>query len=236
MGDVDGEPDESPREVFVAGFRITRTEVTNRMFADFVERTGHQTDPEATELGHVWDGRWRRVAGADWRHPQGPSSGVEGLDDHPVVQVSARDAEAYCAHLGLRLPTEAEWELAARGGDGRRYPWGDAPPDRAGPKRANLGALECCAPDAHDGYALTAPVGLFPAGASPFGLLDMAGNVWEWTGSEFPGRPGLIALRGGGWGNDAYGVRSSYRHSNPPDIGLDMVGFRCAVDVVDSSR
>lgn len=229
MGDPKGEPDEAPKAVGVAPFRLMRHEVTNRQFAAFVEASGHVTDPERHGFGWVWPGRWTRVEGADWHHPSGRASGIEGRGDHPVVQVSARDAAAFCAHHGWRLPTEAEWELAARGTDGRRYPWGDAPPEQPS-RRANFGSVACCAADAGDGFLRTAPVGSFEGGASPFGLLDMAGNVWEWTADEFPGRPGMISIRGGGWGNNAFGLRATYRHWNPPDIGLDMVGFRCAGD------
>ncbi len=145
--------------------------------------------------------------------------------------MSARDAAAYCAWKGLRLPGGTEWEFAARGTDGRRYPWGNVRPGAHAKRRANFGTVKCCAPDAADGFERTAPVGIFPAGASPFGLLDMAGNVWEWTASRFPGRPEMVTLRGGGWGNNPYCLRVSYRHGNPPDIGLDMVGFRCAEDI-----
>ena len=226
MGDAEGDANEAPSQETVAPFRIMRLEVANRQFAAFVAATGHPTDAEVTGAGYVWDGRWRLVPGADWRHPQGPASSIVAKDDHPVVQVSARDAAAFCAWRGLRLPAEAEWEFAARGTDGRRYPWGMEPPGAGG--RANSGTVECCAADAADGYSRTAPVGSFPAGASPFAILDMAGNVWEWTASPFPGKPGLISLRGGGWGNDPYCLRAAYRHGNPPDIALDMVGFRCA--------
>ncbi|MFQ5773558.1 MAG: formylglycine-generating enzyme family protein [Kiloniellaceae bacterium] len=230
MGDSQGEPDETPTRVEVAPFRLMRHEVTNAQFAAFVAASGRRTDPERSGFGYVWTGRWRRVAGADWRHPEGPDGGIADKAGHPVVQVSARDAAAFCAFYGLRLPSEAEWEFAARGADGRRYPWGDAPPEDEGPRRANFGTVACCAPDAADGYATTAPVGSFPSGASPFGVLDMAGNVWEWTADRFPGRPDEVALRGGGWGNNPYCLRAAYRHGNPPDIGLDMVGFRCAAD------
>ena len=168
------------------------------------------------------------MRGANWKRPQGAKRGRTAPDSHPVVQVSARDAAAYCAWRGLRLPTEREWEFAARGTDGRRYPWGDQPPGEGGSRRANYGAENCCAADASDGFLRTAPVGSFPVGRSPFGLEDMAGNVWEWTSSAYADSGGEVALRGGGWGNDPYGLRSSYRHGNPPDIGLDMVGFRCA--------
>jgi formylglycine-generating enzyme required for sulfatase activity len=230
QGDPEGAPDEVLRDVAVAAFRMMRREVTNAMFARFVAATGHLSDSERKGWGWVWRGRWRRVPGADWRHPAGPESMIEGLAEHPVVQVSQRDAAAFCAWAGLRLPGDAEWEYAARGTDRRRYPWGDQPPAQAGTRRANFGTVACCAPDESDGYARTAPVGRYPAGASPFGLLDMAGNVWEWTSEEHPAEPGAFAIRGGGWGNNPYCLRVSYRHANPPDIGLDMVGFRCAGD------
>jgi formylglycine-generating enzyme required for sulfatase activity len=230
MGDLEGEPDEAPREVDVAPFRVMRYEVTNQQFAAFIAATGHVTDTERSGFGYVWNGRWRRVSGADWRHPFGIDSSIAGRADHPVVQVSARDAAAFCRFHGLRLPSEREWEFAARGIDGRRFPWGNEPPGQPS-SRANFGTLKCCAPDAADGYLRTAPVGSFAAGRSPAGLLDMAGNVWEWTSSPFPGRPDQVVLRGGGWGNNPYCLRTSYRHGNPPDIGLDMVGFRCAADL-----
>ncbi len=228
MGAADGEPDERPQEVATGPFQMMQREVTNALFAAFVSDSGHVTDPERRGFGYVWDGRWRREAGATWQHPQGPEDNITGKDQHPVVQVSQRDAAAYCRWYGLRLPSELEWEFAARGLDGRRYPWGDQPPEQAGLRRANYGTTRCCAPEESDGYRTTAPVGSFGNGASPFGLLDMAGNVWEWTNSRFPGRPDQVVLRGGGWGNNPYCLRVSYRHGNPPDIGLDMVGFRCA--------
>lgn len=229
MGDSEGDANEAPRPVTVAPFRIARHEVTNTEFEAFVAATGYLSDPERAGQGYVWTDRWRLVPGADWRHPHGPGTTIQE-SSHPVAQVSRRDAAAYCRWRGLRLPREDEWEFAARGIDGRRYPWGNER-RRQGPEaRANFGAVACCAPDARDGYRTIAPVGRFPTGASPFGVLDMAGNVWEWTSSDFPGRAGFVALRGGGWGNNPYCLRASYRHANPPDIGLDMVGFRCAGD------
>ncbi len=230
MGDPQGEPDEAPRWVTVAPFRIMRHEVTNAQYAAFVAESGHLSDPERAGTGYVWTDRWRPKAGADWAHPVGPGDSIAAKAEHPVVQVSARDAAAFCAHHGLRLPNETEWEFAARGTDGRRYPWGDTPPAQGAQSRANFGTLACCAPEAADGFLTTAPVGRYPAGASPFGLLDMAGNVWEWTASRFPGRPHEVVLRGGGWGNNPYCLRAAYRHGNPADIGLNMVGFRCAAD------
>ncbi|MEM7025313.1 MAG: SUMF1/EgtB/PvdO family nonheme iron enzyme [Pseudomonadota bacterium] len=227
MGDPLGEPDEAPVEVEVAPYRLMRLEVTNRQFADFVAVSGHVTDAERHGFGWTWSGRWQRHADADWRKPFAGSAGQDG-PDHPVVQVSANDAAAFCAFYGWRLPTEQEWEFAARGTDGRRYPWGNVDPEAG--QHANFGTVACCAPDATDGHLRTAPVGSFPSGVTPFGLLDMAGNVWEWTSTPHFSRPDWVSLRGGGWGNNPWCLRTTYRHGNPRDIGLDMVGFRCAAD------
>jgi formylglycine-generating enzyme required for sulfatase activity len=234
MGDPDGEPDEVRRKVGIEPFALMRYEVTNQAFAEFVRDTGHVTDAEQNGQGYVWTGSWRLLDGADWRRPFGPVTSAGGVDDHPVVQVSAADAAAFCAFHGWRLPSEAEWEYAARAGDGRRYPWGEQAPDQPGQQpRANFGTVDCCAADDADGSLKTAPIGSFPAGAGPFGHHDLAGNVWEWTSSRFPGRPDQVILKGGGWGNNPYCLRASYRHGNPPDIGLDMVGFRCARSEVE---
>ena len=230
MGDSAGEPDEAPRTVAVGRFRLMRHEVTNDQFAAFVAAAGHRTDPERTGAGWGWTRGWVLVDGADWRRPFGPDSGIAGRGDHPVVQISARDAAAFCTFHGLRLPTEAEWEFAARGTEWRRFPWGDAGPAAGGRRRANFGTISCCAPDGSDGFVKTAPVGRFSEGASPFGALDMAGNVWDWTASRVAGDAERVILKGGGWGNNPYCLRIGYRHTNPPDIGLDMVGFRCAGD------
>jgi iron(II)-dependent oxidoreductase len=231
LGDATGDANEIQRLVQVAAFRIMRNEVTNTQFDAFVMTTGYRTDAESGNRAFVWTDRWRISAGADRRHPHGTESSIDGKAAHPAVQVSARDADAFCAHYGMRLPSEDEWEYAARGTDGRRFPWGNEPPRTEGKMYANFGTIACCAADGSDGHLRTAPVASYPDGASPFGLQDMAGNVWEWTSSRFPGRPFERVLRGGGWGNDPYCLRAAYRHGNPPEISLDMVGFRCAGDM-----
>ena len=230
LGDAQGDANEIVRSVQIPTFRMMRTEVTNRQFARFFAATGYRTTVEFGGKGHVWWTRWERKPAVNWRRPQGSGSNLDGLADHPVVQVSAKDAEAFCRHYGMRLPSEDEWEYAARGAQGFRYPWGDSLNATALLGLANAGTYACCAASDADGYLRTAPVGSFSRGRSPFGLDDMAGNVWEWTSSPFPGSPGERVIRGGGWGNNPYCLRAAYRHGNPPDIGLDMVGFRCAAD------
>jgi formylglycine-generating enzyme len=214
----------------VAAFALMRTEVTNAQFAAFVAATGYVTDPERDGVGHVWLGHWALVRRADWRHPHGPRSSIEGLGDHPVVMVSAHDAAAFCAHHGLRLPSDAEWTVAVRGSDNRRYLWGDRPPRAPWIHRlGNLGRLRpCCAPDDRDGYDQTAPVGSYPEGAGPFGHLDLLGNVWEWTSTPARDAGGKQVIRGSGWGNSDTALAVTLRHANPHRRGLNMVGVRCA--------
>jgi len=244
MGSENGDSPEQPvHKVVVSEFAIDRHEVTNASFAYFTTTTGHVTDAEKSGRAWHWDGRWHRVDRTDWQHPRGPGSSIEGLEAHPVVQVSWYDATAYCEWRGKRLPTEAEWERAARGEGGRVYAWGSQPPNRGSQRQASYGSDTCCAADEHDGYLYTAPVGSFPAGASPFGVEDMTGNVWEWVTDGYD--PNYYSrsppmdpvnsdsadekvIRGGGWGNNPEGLRASLRHANPPHYALSMVGFRCA--------
>ena len=228
IGDPGGESDETPRWVQVDRVLMMRTEVTIRQFAAFILDAGYITDPERLGYGLVWRRGWERQSGATWREPLGPGSGMGGFLNHPVTQVSQRDAANFCYWAQLRLPRDIEWEYAARGSqDQRRFPWGDSLPE---PAFGNFGALECCTPDVSDGYLGTAPVGIYPLGASPLGLLDMAGNVWEWTATPYPGATNHAVIRGGGWGNNPYQQRVSYRQGASARIGMDMVGFRCAGD------
>ena len=211
MGSDRHYPEEAPvHRVTVDGFWIDRTPVTNRQFRDFVRATGHVTfaekRPDAKDypgtLPHMlyagslvfsppnhpvdlrnWSQWWTLVKGADWRHPNGPKSNIHGLDNHPVVHVTYADALAFAHWAGKDLPTEAEWEFAARGGlDGAEFAWGDAlTPD--GRQLANTwqGAFPF-QNLAQDGFERTSPVTAFPPNG--YGLYDMIGNVWEWT-SDF---------------------------------------------------
>jgi len=208
MGSDDFYPEEKPaRRVSVSGFRIDRHAVTNRQFAQFVAATGYVTvaerplDPsrypgvpgEALLPGSLvfsprrpaggWSGPadwWDYVAGASWRHPFGPDSSTVGLEDHPVVHVACEDAESYARWAGKDLPTEAEWEYAARGGlDGMPYVWGrEFMP--GGRRMANTWAGDFPFPAPNTvGAGRSTPVGSFPPNG--YGLYDMVGNVWQWT-------------------------------------------------------
>lgn len=236
---------ESPvHEVCLDGYWVYLTEVTVDQFRAFADATGYLSTAErlgyATVYTQLEDGDydWNKTEGANWRYPRGPDhSAAPG--NHPVDQVTLRDAEAYCDWAGWRVPTEAEWEHAARGPANGLYPWGNALPSGS---LLNLCDTNCPGLDEEsphdDGYARAAPV----ASYSPnfYGLYDMAGNVWEWVSdwySEYtsgrqvnPTGPALGTerlTRGGSWGYGEGGARSTYRH-RLRDEPIETVGFRCA--------
>ena len=241
MGSPRGEDNERPvHTVTLDAFWIDRMEVSVAQFRLFVEATDRRTDAERSGYGWAQVGmEWRQVRDADWMHPDGPDS--EADDSHPVVHVSWNDAAAYCEWAGARLPTEAEWEYAARGPQGFVYPWGD---EFEG-SRLNYCDANCEVDwdlSADDGYERVAPVGSYPAGASWVGALDLAGNVWEWTADwygAYTGDPQVNptgpesgdrrVLRGGAWSNERWLVRSSYRDQLAPGVSSAIRGFRCAM-------
>ncbi len=224
---------EGPRHrVWLDAYYIDRYEVTNALFERFVRSTNHRTTAERE--GHGWarqykDQRWQwiKLDGVDFRQPGGP--GTSNDPSHPAVMVSWNDADAYCRWAGKRLPSEAEWEKAARGADGRRYPWGDAWDGSRANAEMKVGS--------------TSPVGRFPGGASPYDVHDLTGNVTEWiadwhdesyyqrspernprgpeTGTE-------RGLRGGAWTKLPIFVRATFRDSSTPTDRNNLIGFRCA--------
>jgi formylglycine-generating enzyme required for sulfatase activity len=259
---IDGEG--PAHRVELSPFAISRFAVTNAQFAAFAEATGYRTEAERYGASFVFFGFlpgggdparavpaapwWQEVEGADWAHPEGPGSGWEERGNHPVVHVSWEDALAFCAWTGTRLPSEAEWEYAARGGlEGCRFPWGEEL-EPGGEHRMNVwqGTFpsENTAADGHRG---TAPVSAFrPNG---FGLYNMTGNVWEWVADRFdrnfyaagPRRDPLAAegegpavMRGG-----SYLCHASYcnryrvdaRSSNATDGTTGNLGFRVVSDL-----
>lgn len=220
MGANNGHPNYQPEhQVYVAEFYLDRWPVTNAEYKDFVDQTGRPVPN--------YEVSWCDTAGYNWdpltrMYPKGKA-------DHPVVLVTWEDALAYAVWAGKRLPTEAEWERAARGRASQRYPWGNEPlPGRCNSKESGLGA--------------TSPVGLFsPEGDSPEGLIDMVGNVWEWTNSLFRDYPynaldgrensqaaGFRVLRGGSWVND-FSVANGLSRLDGDFQFYNNVGFRCAV-------
>ncbi len=277
MGSPDFYPEEAPvHDVTVAPFAIERHPVTNAQFAEFVAATGHitvaeqQLDPAAfpgvpaDELvpgslvfqptaGPVdlrdWRQWWTWVPGASWKHPKGPGSTFEDRPDHPVVQVAYPDAAAYAAWAGRRLPTEEQWEYAARAGATSAYAWGDdVRPGGALMANTWQGAF----PYRNDGalgWAGTSPVGTFPANG--FGLIDMIGNVWEWTATRYaprhrahpevsgccpaPGGDPAVnqVLKGGSHlcaPEYCHRYRPAARSPQSQDSSTTHIGFRCVAD------
>jgi formylglycine-generating enzyme required for sulfatase activity len=228
------------RRAQLPAFRIDRHEVTNRQFTEFIRATSYVTTAERE--GGAWiyrggDTDWSYARGADWRHPLGPGSDIERAWDHPVVLLSWYDARAYAHWAGKRLPTEAEWEVAARGGVAPHLvarhvlahliPHSAAAPTTANvwqgrwPQRNSVG----------DGFFYTAPVGSFPP--NRIGLYDMIGNVWEWTADAYDSQGALRVARGGSWfcsSNYCAAYRAGFRGKSPPDHAFNNVGFRCAAD------
>jgi formylglycine-generating enzyme len=264
------------RRASVGGFWIDPRPVTNADFAEFVRMTGYLTtserapdpaaypdaDPSLLVPGsavftkpagpvalrdhQAW---WAYVPGANWRHPEGPDSNIDGRGDHPVVHVSFEDVSAYAAWAGKALPTEAEWEFAARGGlDDATYAWGEEfAPD--GQAMANTWQGRFPFENlAEDGYEGTSPVGSFPA--NPFGLYDMIGNVWEWTASVYgvprpdTEKPSCCQSKQGGdqaaarvvkggshlcAPNYCLRYRPAARQSQTLDTATTHIGFRCVL-------
>lgn len=248
------------REVEVEPFAISKHTISNLEFAAFVEATGYRTEAEVFAWSFVfhlllpddfpetrsvvsapW---WRQVFGAYWKHPEGPQSDLDGRLDHPAVHISWNDAQAYCDWSGTRLPTEMEWEFAARGGlVQKRYVWGDefAP---GGVTMCNI--FEGTYPTvntAEDGYIGAAPIDSFPPNG--YGLHNMAGNVWEWCSDWFsptfhrehpdqthgPASGTARVMRGGSYlCHDSYcnRYRVGARSSNTPDSSTGNLGFRVA--------
>ncbi|WUO35193.1 formylglycine-generating enzyme family protein [Streptomyces sp. NBC_00286] len=268
--DADANPGdgEGPiREVTVGPFEIDTRCVTNERFAAFVDATGYRTDAERFGWSYVFarflpgelrkvsprpEGTpwWCGVQGAYWAAPEGPGSELDGRWDHPVVHVSWGDALAFCRWEGSRLPTEAEWEYAARGGlDQKRFPWGDELTP-GGEHRCNIWQGRFPFRNtAEDGYKGTAPVDAFPPNG--FGLFNTSGNVWEWcadwwgtdhgtgphTDPTGPEQGTARVMRGGSYlCHDSYcnRYRVAARTSNTPDSSVGNLGFRCVRDPAKS--
>jgi formylglycine-generating enzyme required for sulfatase activity len=250
MGSEDGMPFEAPvHTVEISPFYFDEHEVTVADFEQFVTATGYQTEAEKFGWSAVFDlkkGEWTKSDGADWRHPEGPGS--SSSPSEPVCQVSWNDANEYAKWAGKRLPTEAEFEYAARGGlDAKTYAWGDdLKPD--GKLMANW--WQGTFPEKNtveDGYLARAPVKTFPANG--YGLFDITGNVWEWCADRYnanyyrdspqrdpkgPETGQERVIRGGSFlcaDNFCSNYRVAGRSNATPDSGMNNLGFRCARDI-----
>lgn len=252
----DPSPDAPPRRVRVKSFLIDSNEVTNQEFDEFVRATKYVTTAEKEGGGWIYRGGerdWIYQQGADWRHPLGSGSSIAKTMDHPVVLVSWEDAAAYAKWAGKRLPTEAEWEVAARGGLSAVFAQHNSHPTPAEDGSANVWQGRWPSKNhLKDGYFYTAPVGSFRANA--IGIFDMVGNVWEWTGDWYdenfyrqpaltdptgPSSGTLKVARGGSWfcsSNYCGAYRPGFRGKSPPSHAFNNVGFRCAKDVEEARQ
>ncbi len=247
MGTEEGFPYERPvHSVSVKPFRMDTHAVTVAEFAQFVKSTGYRTEAEKAGWSAAFrDGEWKKTDGADWRHPEGPRSLAR--PNEPVAQVSWNDAAAYAGWAKKRLPTEAEFEYAARGGlAGKRYSWGDELKPNGKPVANWWQGIFPERNTGEDGYRGRAPVGKFPPNG--YGLYDTAGNVWQWCADWFSetyyaqspkADPRGAAhgdervMRGGSWmcsENYCRGYRVASRSHATPDSALNNLGFRCVRD------
>lgn len=257
MGSEKAYPEERPiRQESVEAFRIMPHEVTNREFTAFTRATGYKTIAEKTpdpalhpdipkedlvagsavfvtpkKKTDYW---WTFLADANWTQPEGPGSNIKNRMNHPVVHIAYADAAAYAAWAGGRLPSEKEWEYAARGGlDGATYTWGETPPDTGTPRANTWQGLFPYVDKGEDGHIGTAPVGEFDANG--YGLFDMSGNVWEWVSDRNKARnAGLI--KGGSFlcaDNFCRRYRPSAKQPQELDFSTNHIGFRVVYDAAD---
>lgn len=186
--------------MLLPAFYMDKFEVTTKLYAAFMQATGRAAPARWNEVNHVSDG------------------------DRPVIGITWHDADAYCQYYGKRLPTEQEWEKAARGTDGRKYPWGNEEPSQS------LASYDWDGKRRWQGYAALATVESYESGKSPYGIYNMAGNVSEWTSSDYDSSGKYKVLRGGAWDSYVDYLRSSYWLFFGPTVRYDFIGFRCAQD------
>ncbi len=252
------ESERPEHRVWLDAFYLDKYEVTNNLFQKFVEDTDYKTTGEkkGKTYGYTSTGKYTEIYGANWRKPEGGDTVfIADRGQHPVVSVSWHDAEAYCRWAGKRLPTEAEWEYAARAGTRTIYWWGDGNPgsrrvenlaDEVGARLISEMSfvMDSLFRGYDDGYARTAPVGSFDS--NPWGLHDMLGNVKEWVADWYaedyyrsspnrnpvgPSKGDFKVLRGGSWASPPNFVRSAYREYTIPEATVGYYGIRCAMDV-----
>jgi len=239
MGSIDGEGDERPvRRIYLDAYYVDKTPVTNRAYRRFLEAI---KDADTSPYEHP-----SAPVNKKNHRPQFGQNELVNADDQPVVGIDFFDAWAYAKWAGLALPTEAQWEKAVRGTDGRQYPWGNESPELPdGRYRANYNQRKVLGGLDTDGYRYTSPINAFERSVGPYGLLDGAGNVWEWTRAFYepgyyanmprknpPGPPlGMyVTIRGGSWKFPSHDMRCASRKKMGLDDQKKDIGFRCVLE------